>query len=343
MLSFRTQGYNGYSVKYSPYFDNKLAVATAANFGLVGNGRLYVLSIQANGQIANDVYFDTQDGLFDIAWSEMHENHVVTANGDGSVKLFDITVPKFPIMQWKEHQREVFSTAWNLAEKTTFASSSWDGTIKIWSPNRKQSLMTLQAGKPQFQNNCAYQATFSPHNPNMLMSVNANGHVQLWDTRRPDPEVADFIGHGGAETLCCDWNKYRSTVVATGGVDKMIKLWDFRMVPTKDSTPMAVPQAAPVPLNQFIGHDFAVRRVVWSPHDGCELLSCSYDMTARVWHDQTDPNTRICRFKNHSKSKVFNQHREFVVGGDYSLWGEPGWAATTGWDEMVYIWDSKRL
>ena len=49
MLHYRTQGFNGYAVKYSPFFDNRLAVASGANFGLVGNGRLYVLELTANG------------------------------------------------------------------------------------------------------------------------------------------------------------------------------------------------------------------------------------------------------------------------------------------------------
>lgn len=52
MLEFRTQGYQGYSVKYSPFFDSRIAVATSANFGLVGNGRLYILGLTANGVVA---------------------------------------------------------------------------------------------------------------------------------------------------------------------------------------------------------------------------------------------------------------------------------------------------
>ena len=36
--------------------------------------------------------FDTQDGLFDLSWSEIHENQLVVASGDGSVKLFDVMV-----------------------------------------------------------------------------------------------------------------------------------------------------------------------------------------------------------------------------------------------------------
>ena len=52
MLEFRTQGFNGYAVKYSPYFDSRIAVASAANFGLVGNGRLYVLGLTPEGIVA---------------------------------------------------------------------------------------------------------------------------------------------------------------------------------------------------------------------------------------------------------------------------------------------------
>ena len=49
MLEYSTQGMNGYAVKYSPFFDNRIAVASSANFGLVGNGRLYICGIGVNG------------------------------------------------------------------------------------------------------------------------------------------------------------------------------------------------------------------------------------------------------------------------------------------------------
>lgn len=49
MLEFRTQGFNPHAVKYSPYYDSRIAVASAANFGIVGNGRLYSLCLTAQG------------------------------------------------------------------------------------------------------------------------------------------------------------------------------------------------------------------------------------------------------------------------------------------------------
>lgn len=52
MFEFRTQGYNGYGTQYSPFIDSRLAVAASANFGLVGNGRLYILELTPTGIVA---------------------------------------------------------------------------------------------------------------------------------------------------------------------------------------------------------------------------------------------------------------------------------------------------
>jgi peroxin-7 len=56
MLEYRTQGYNGYSVKYSPFFDSRIAVAASANFGLVGNGRVFILGLTPQGIVAEKWY-----------------------------------------------------------------------------------------------------------------------------------------------------------------------------------------------------------------------------------------------------------------------------------------------
>ena len=39
---FKT-GFQGYSVKFSPFEDGRIAVATSQNFGIIGNGKQYVL------------------------------------------------------------------------------------------------------------------------------------------------------------------------------------------------------------------------------------------------------------------------------------------------------------
>lgn len=64
MLHFRTEGFNGCAVKYSPFFDNRLAVAASANFGLVGNGRLYILELTADGVVPVKWYGENAAMLF---------------------------------------------------------------------------------------------------------------------------------------------------------------------------------------------------------------------------------------------------------------------------------------
>ncbi|KAK9473668.1 WD40-repeat-containing domain protein [Dipodascopsis tothii] len=330
MLAFRTTGYNGYGVQYSPFFDSRVAVATSANFGLVGNGRLWVLGLTAGGIVA-EATFDTQDGLFDLAWSESHENHVAVAAGDGSVKLFDISLKDYPVQSWREHTREVFSVNWSVVDKNAFCTSSWDGTIKLWTPRATKAVATLAPPTPP---GCVYAAAFSPHHPSLLASCSSDSIVRLWDPRAGPAPVAAVHAHGGAEVLSLDWNKYRPDVIATAGVDRAIKVWDIRAL-------SAAVAAEVAPLNDMRGHEYAVRRVAWSPHAADTLLSASYDMTARVWRDKSArPDTATlpaARFR--ALQRTFDRHREFVVACDWSLWGAPGWVCTAGWDEMVYVWD----
>lgn len=68
------------------------------------------------------------------------------ACGDGSVKLYDMNVPEFPVMNFHEHKREAFSVAWSPVTKDTFVSSSWDGTVKLVSGNPR--IRTPQHGTP---------------------------------------------------------------------------------------------------------------------------------------------------------------------------------------------------
>lgn len=86
----------------------------------------------------------------------------------------------------------------------------------------------------------------------------------------------------GTEVLSLDWNKYRPWIIATGGVDKTIRVWDCRMVKPSGPSPDAQENVGGQCENQIPGHEFAVRKVQWSPHRPELLASASYDMTCRV-------------------------------------------------------------
>lgn len=308
--------------------------------------------------------FTTQDALYDLAWSEIHENQILTASGDGGIRLFDGSVDEFPVQAWKEHNREVFSVHWNLVAKDRFCSSSWDGTVKIWTPQRPQSLLTLPT------HSCTYSAAFSPHSPDLLSCVSSDSHVRVFDLRTPasasnhlavqipihatphppGPPPAPAAAKAGgmvvpqpsvapSECLTHDWNKYRQSVLATAGVDRIVRVFDIR-----------APQHGP--LSVMPGHNYAIRKLAWSPHLSNLILTASYDMTCRVWDDRyemvsggdADPlRMGPAGAVIGQELGVMNRHTEFVTGVDWCLFGAEGWCASVGWDEQVYVWDARAI
>ncbi|KAI9208870.1 WD40-repeat-containing domain protein [Polychytrium aggregatum] len=305
---FNTAKFNGYAVEYSPYFEHRLACASASNFGIIGNGRLWILNVSPNN-VAVEKFYDTQDSIFDCAWSELHENHIATCSGDGSVKLWDTTLMDFPIRNWSEHGKEVSSIHWNLVKKDVFLTASWDQTIKLWHPDQPHSIATFRDHA-----HCVYAAIWSPRKSDVFVSASGDQTAKLWDIRTAPTAVQTLTGHKG-EVLSVDWNKYSEFCVVTGSVDRTIKVWDIRQ-------PGRI-------VNSLHGHEFAIRKVKCSPHDGSVVASASYDMTMRVW-DINPPGGRV-RF-------VDNNHSEFVVGLDFNMY-IPGQVATCGWDEKIQVLD----
>lgn len=360
--------------------------------------------------------FDTNDAQYDLAWSETNENQLLVACGDGSIKMYDVGVgSEFPVANFHEHKREAFSVAWSPVTKDTFASSSWDGTVKIvrlcsipsrlllegqrggfsgyqlllfpvclpaclpacllnylltcsltdsrllqtqWSPARKESLKTLPVG------NCAYSTSYCPSNPHLISCVSTDSHLRVFDLRTPISAAyhlavkipVHHLPHPAplppppptttpAEVLTHDWNKYREPIIATGGVDRAIRTFDIRN-----------PAGGPVAL--LLGHEYAVRRLAWSPHAADILVSASYDMTVRLWTDgstmQSQPQPQPQPpmegaggmgepVRAGVQLGVMNRHTEFATGVDWCLFGAGGWVATVGWDERLLCWDANMM
>lgn len=254
MVRFQTEGICGYSVEFSPFTENRLACAGAQHFGIIGNGKQYIMDTMG-GAVRIETSFDTQDGLYDCAWSEDNENHIVSASGDGSVKLWDVGAGSpYPMKSFEEHTHEVYSVDWNLVNKDYFVTGAWDDTIKLWSVHADASLTTYS--EHQY---CIYSTIWCPNNDAVFASASGDYTVKVWDTN--ESHSVQTINAHSYEILCCDWNKYNEHVLVSGSVDKTLKIWDLRSPETEMMT--------------LRGHDYAVRRVKFSPHQEAVLASCS--------------------------------------------------------------------
>jgi len=62
MATFQSPGFAHYSLAWSPFLNNTLAVAASANYGLIGNGRLNILAVDpslASGPVPQRQYVVT--------------------------------------------------------------------------------------------------------------------------------------------------------------------------------------------------------------------------------------------------------------------------------------------
>lgn len=88
MATFLTPNRHGYSVRFSPFDGNQIAVATSQYFGLAGGGTLFLLE-NVNNQLVEKQKFQWTDGLFDVVWSEFDPNIIVTTSGDGGLQIWN--------------------------------------------------------------------------------------------------------------------------------------------------------------------------------------------------------------------------------------------------------------
>ena len=99
---------------------------------------------------------------------------------------------------------------------------------------------------------------------------------------------------------------------------------------------------------QLLGHEYAVRKVQWSPHRAEMLATASYDMTCRMYVTTSFAQSsvldadKVFRWNTAAPPgqpqllDILDPHTEFVVGCSWSLY-EPGVLATCGWDSRLHI------
>ncbi|XP_063297266.1 peroxisomal biogenesis factor 7 [Pelobates fuscus] len=309
--AIRIPGRHGYAVEFSPYIPSRLACAASQNYGISGCGTLIVLE-QNDAGLVIIKSFDWTDALYDVTWSEVSENILVTSSGDGSLQLWDTSKPQGPLQIFKEHTQEVYTVDWSQTRgEQLLVSGSWDHTAKLWDPSVAKALCTFTGHE-----NIIYSTIWSPHIPGCFASASGDQTLRIWDVKSPVSKIV--IPAHQAEVLTCDWCKYDQNLLVTGAVDCSLRGWDLR----------AVRQ----PVFDLHDHTYAIRRVKFSPFHASILASCSYDFTVRLW-DFSKPSVLLDKIEHHT---------EFTCGLDFSIL-LPGQVADCSWDETVKIYSPSCL
>jgi WD40 repeat protein len=212
------------------------------------------------------------------------------------------------------NQADVYAISFSPDGKLMAAGDA-GGSITIWDANTFQRLKVL----PKVQKLGIEAVPFSPDG-RLLASASHDGTVKLWDLTNWR-EVATINAHetGGVDSSHEFGAKAASfspdgRFLATGGSDKMLKLWELA-----DLT------AAPILLE---GHSSAITFVAFSP-DGTRIITASADKTVRLWD-----------VASQQEVAVLEGHTDDVWMAVFSP-GKGDTIASAGADGTVKLWHSE--
>jgi WD40 repeat protein len=226
------------------------------------------------------------------------------------------------------------------------ASSSKDGTVRLWSARTGDQLASFESGSGY----AASPVAFSPDGTRIMSGESSDGTLRLWDTRtrealpvlRSRRSRVDFVAFTPTDSpisvhdaTVCVWHldantetrtvlkghKHNITSLAfspdgrkivSGSEDCTVQFWDF-----ETGTLLAA----------FRGHLGSVLSVSFSPVEDF-LVSGSEDRTIRIWNTRTGKVVSV--LQGHSEpvtSVAFSPHGRQVVSGSE--------------DKTVRVWDVK--
>jgi DNA excision repair protein ERCC-8 len=201
-------------------------------------------------------------------------------------------------------------------DSLAFLSSSFDGALKLYDSTTlapAASFPLIEDEDGAAGNRAVYAHAMSPIAQHLLVACATRGPaVRLVDLRSGARSQA-LAGHAGS-VLAVAWSPVDEHVLASGGGDGTVRLWDVRRSAgqlqtldlersTDDHRGHAAGGGA---KGRAIAHAGPVNGLVWT-EDGRHLLSAGHDERLRVWRMPAGTNT-LANFgplvKNKSLSRV---------------------------------------
>ncbi|KAJ2452473.1 hypothetical protein EV183_002920 [Coemansia sp. RSA 2336] len=137
---------------------------------------------------------------------------------DGTVSLWDVNAGA-PTLSLGEHEKRAWSLDFSHVDPTRLCSGSDDGKVKIWTTNRRSSVMTIE-GKA---NVCCVR--FNPLHGNILSFGSADHNVHCFDLRSPKQPLCVLRGHRKAVS----YTRFLTPdEIISASTDSSLKLWNLR-------------------------------------------------------------------------------------------------------------------
>lgn len=161
----------------------------------------------------------------------------------------------------------------------------------------------------------------SPFHPNKFAAAFENGIVQVWDMRKNSQPELKFTAHKGL-VLSIDWHPTDANVLASGGRDRYVKIWELGDVRQPKQTIQTIA---------------SVGRVAWRPTCVTHIATSAslMDNSIHVW-DTKKPFIPVASMKGHSDIASGISWMDTPVSPNFGQPEIPGdWEGHDYWQHML--------
>jgi len=232
-----------------------------------------------SGKVKTEIVIEHPGGEVNTARYQPQDDLIIATKGPSpDVFIFDIREhpstpdpdqPKGPQVVCKGHTSEGYGLAWSPHKQGHLLSCSYDKLICIWDITEAGAECDA---KHIYKGHDAVVEDISWHcqHAHMFASVGDDRKMNIWDTR--ENKLVRTVNEAHSDDVnAVDFNPFNEYLLATGGKDRVCKLWDLRNLSQE--------------LYHFGGekHSVSVVGVQWSPHAETVLASWGFDRRVHVW------------------------------------------------------------
>ncbi|KAJ2234699.1 hypothetical protein IWW45_003206 [Coemansia sp. RSA 485] len=162
--------------------------------------------------------FTNRSKISCLSFNPYIKSQLSCSDYDGTVSLWDVSTGT-ATLTLGEHEKRAWSVDFSHVDPTRLCSGSDDGKVKIWTTNRRASVMTIE-GKA---NVCCVR--FNPLHGNILSFGSADHNVHCFDLRSPKQPLCVLRGHRKAVS----YTRFLSPdEIVSASTDSSLKLWNLR-------------------------------------------------------------------------------------------------------------------
>lgn len=187
----------------------------------------------------------------------------------------------------KSNKFGITSISFYPPDHDLFVTSSLDGLVHAWDTSLLIPAHTFTLTTP------IYAAVMAPKSFHTLIATSSQLlHIRLLDLNT-GAATHSLVGHTTGGTLGLGWSPRDEYILASGGVDGTVRLWDLRQTASCLACLDMDNDGRAKNDSRNVGHQGGVNGVRWS-EDGALLVTLGRDEKMRTWDMATGKNTLVC-------------------------------------------------